>query len=115
MDQDIAGRIREYVSTHCQNQFPSDACRQIEILRLAGYSRLRTSSGTGSHKWKNASAPLEQCSENMVYQVARSTYRSALKTLEKRLEVDELQARDWPAEPRRYGDGCSCLSYIEEE
>lgn len=115
MDQNIAERIREYVSEHCSNQFPPDRRRQIELLTLAGYSRLRTSSGAGSRNWKDASAPLEECSKPRVYQVARSTYLSALKTLERRLEVGGgLAVSDWPAEPEKYGEGCPCVGYIEE-
>ena len=101
MDENIATRIQEYISTHCNNQFPPDRFRQINLLHQAGFTRLRTGSG-------NSFLSMELCAQNQIYRVARRTYSSAVQELEKTL------SDQWPEPQIKYGEGCSCLGYSEE-
>ena len=109
MNDDIAWQIRHYAREHCSNNFPPDRHRQTQIVRLAGYSRLRVGVGraVSSQAWQQCSSPLSSCKDERIRAVAHQQYDLAQEMF------DEMT--DWvePEKPVKtyQSDPCGCIGY----
>lgn len=88
-------RTAYHIGEDDQDTFPKTRAGQLELLRKAGITRLRVGAN-GIRRWgESPFRPLEQCTEQQVYAVAREKYGQAKRV--RQLHRAEEAARDYHA------------------